>query len=96
VLTGKQAAEITSEGVRLASDEFIAAEMVVWAAGIKAPDFLKGLDGLPNRSIKSHPALESANGLDQQLAHPAMTFVGFMTRAPVNANVERRYPDGWW
>ena len=51
VLTGKQAAEITSEGVRLASDEFLAAEMVVWAAGIKAPDFLKGLDGLETDRI---------------------------------------------
>ena len=51
VLTGQQAAEITSEGVRLASGEFLAAEMVVWAAGIKAPDFLKGLDGLETDKI---------------------------------------------
>lgn len=51
VLTSKQAAEITNEGVRLASDEFIAAEMVVWAAGIKAPDFLKDLDGLETDRI---------------------------------------------
>jgi NADH:ubiquinone reductase (H+-translocating) len=46
VLTGRQAAEITKDGVRLASGEFIAAEMVVWAAGIKAPEFLKDIDGL--------------------------------------------------
>jgi NADH dehydrogenase len=51
VLTGKQAAEITSEGVRLASGEFIPAEMVVWAAGIKAPEFLKSLDGLETDRI---------------------------------------------
>jgi NADH dehydrogenase len=51
VLTGKQAAEITNEGVRLASGEFIPAEMVVWAAGIKAPDFLKNLDGLETDRI---------------------------------------------
>ena len=51
VLTGKQAAEITDEGVRLASGEFIPAEMVVWAAGIKAPDFLKNLDGLETDRI---------------------------------------------
>ena len=51
VLTGKQAAEITSEGVRLGSGEFLPAEMVVWAAGIKAPDFLKGLDGLETDRI---------------------------------------------
>jgi NADH:quinone reductase (non-electrogenic) len=51
VLTGKQAAEITADGVRLASGEFIAAEMVVWAAGIKAPDFLANLDGLETDRI---------------------------------------------
>jgi NADH dehydrogenase len=51
VLAGQQAAEITNEGVRLASGEFLAAEMVVWAAGIKAPDFLKGLDGLETDRI---------------------------------------------
>src|SRR5882672_8804641 len=51
VLAGQQATEITNEGVRLASGEFLAAEMVVWAAGIKAPDFLKGLDGLETDRI---------------------------------------------
>jgi NADH:ubiquinone reductase (H+-translocating) len=39
-------AAITAEGVRLDGGEFLAAELVVWAAGIKAPDFLAGLDGL--------------------------------------------------
>ena len=51
VLTGRQAAEITEDGVRLASGEFIPAEMVVWAAGIKAPDFLKDIDGLETDRI---------------------------------------------
>jgi NADH dehydrogenase len=51
VRAGQQAAEITNEGVRLASGEFLAAEMVVWAAGIKAPDFLKGLNGLETDRI---------------------------------------------
>jgi NADH:ubiquinone reductase (H+-translocating) len=51
VLTGKQAAEITKEGVKLSSGEFIQAEMVVWAAGIKAPDFLKDIDGLESDRI---------------------------------------------
>ena len=51
VLTGKQAAEITKDGVRLASAEFIPAEMVVWAAGIKAPEFLKDIDGLETDRI---------------------------------------------
>ena len=51
VLTGKQVAEITNAGVRLTSGEFIPAEMVVWAAGIKAPDFLGTLDELETDCI---------------------------------------------
>ena len=51
VLTGQQAAAVTADGVRLTSGEFIAAEMVVWAAGIKAPDFLKDLGGLETDTI---------------------------------------------
>ncbi len=51
VLTEQNAAEVTPEGVRLASGEFIAAEMVVWAAGIRAPDFLKNIDGLETDRI---------------------------------------------
>lgn len=51
VLTGKQAAEITKDGVRLASGEFIPSEMVVWAAGIKAPEFLKDIAGLETDRI---------------------------------------------
>jgi NADH:ubiquinone reductase (H+-translocating) len=38
-------AAITAEGVTLAGGEHLAAELVVWAAGIKAPDFLAGKDG---------------------------------------------------
>jgi NADH:ubiquinone reductase (H+-translocating) len=51
VLTGQQAVEITGEGVQLGGGEFIAAELVVWAAGIKAPDFLQTLDGLATDRI---------------------------------------------
>jgi NADH:ubiquinone reductase (H+-translocating) len=46
VRTSARVAEVLPNGVRLASGEIIAAELVVWAAGVKAPDFLKDLDGL--------------------------------------------------
>jgi NADH dehydrogenase len=46
VRTSAHVAEILPNGVRLASGEIIPAELVVWAAGVKAPDFLKELDGL--------------------------------------------------
>jgi len=44
--TGEQVVEVNEEGVRCASGKFIPAAIKVWAAGIKAPDFLKELDGL--------------------------------------------------
>ena len=37
--------------MRLASGDVIPAELVVWAAGVKAPDFLKDLDGLETNRI---------------------------------------------
>jgi NADH:ubiquinone reductase (H+-translocating) len=46
VRTSSKVAEVTSTGVRLATGALIDAELVVWAAGVKAPDVLKELDGL--------------------------------------------------
>ena len=46
VKTSARVAEVLPHGVRLATGEVIAAELVVWAAGVKAPDFLSNLDGL--------------------------------------------------
>ena len=43
--------EVTADGVKLADGSFLAAELVVWSAGIKAPDFLKQLDGLETDHI---------------------------------------------
>jgi NADH dehydrogenase len=46
VCTGARVSEVTQDGVRLANGEFLPAELVVWSAGIKAPAFLRDLDGL--------------------------------------------------
>src|SRR6266446_4906879 len=46
VRTATRVAAITAQGVELANGEFLAAELVVWAAGIKAPDWLAGIAGL--------------------------------------------------
>mgnify|MGYP002622361709 CR=1 FL=1 len=46
VLTGERVTEVSADGVTTASGRFVPAELVVWAAGIKAPDFLKDLGGL--------------------------------------------------
>jgi NADH dehydrogenase len=46
VRAGARVAEVTADGIRLADGGFIASELVVWAAGVKGPDFLRDLDGL--------------------------------------------------
>jgi NADH dehydrogenase len=51
VRTSSRVAEVLPRGVRLASGEVIAAELVVWAAGVKAPDLLRDLDGLEANRI---------------------------------------------
>jgi len=51
VHTGARVAEVVAEGVRLADGRSIAAELVVWAAGVKAADTLKDLDGLESNRV---------------------------------------------
>lgn len=51
VHTGAKVAEVLPDGVRLGDGRVIAAELVVWAAGVKAADFLRGLDGLETNRI---------------------------------------------
>jgi NADH dehydrogenase len=51
VLTGERVTEVSEQGVKTANGREVPAELVVWAAGIKAPDFLKDLDGLETNRI---------------------------------------------
>lgn len=46
VHTGQQVTAINAEGLSTAAGLHIAASLKVWSAGIKAPDFLRTLDGL--------------------------------------------------
>jgi NADH dehydrogenase len=49
--TSAKVAEVLPKGVRLADGRTIPAELVVWAAGVKAPNFLKDLAGLETNRI---------------------------------------------
>lgn len=51
VHTGSRVAEVLPRGVRLANGELIEAELVVWAAGVKAPDFLRDMGGLETNRV---------------------------------------------
>ncbi len=48
---GCRVVEVNSEGIKTADGNFIAAELKVWAAGIKAPDWFKNLDGLEINTV---------------------------------------------
>ncbi|WP_019865654.1 NAD(P)/FAD-dependent oxidoreductase [Methylovulum miyakonense] len=48
---GRRVTEVTPEGITTHDGEFIEANIKVWAAGIKAPDWIKGLDGLETNHI---------------------------------------------
>ena len=51
VLAGERVTEVSSRGVKTATGREIPAELVVWAAGIKAPDFLRDIGALETNRI---------------------------------------------
>jgi len=51
VYTSARVAAVTSNGIKLADGTSINAELVVWAAGVKAPNFLHNIDGLETNAI---------------------------------------------
>ncbi len=51
VLTGERVIEVAADGVTTTGGKKIPAELTVWAAGIKAPDFLKDIGGLETNRL---------------------------------------------
>jgi NADH dehydrogenase len=67
VLTGERVTEVTPDGVVTASGKHITAELTVWAAGVKAPDFLKDIGGLEtnrNNQLVVQQTLEATRDPD--------------------------------
>ncbi|MFG0415980.1 NAD(P)/FAD-dependent oxidoreductase [Pseudomonas sp. zjy_8] len=67
VLTGAAVSEVTAEGLKTADGNFIPANLKVWAAGIRAPGFLKDLDGLESNRINQlqvRPTLQTTRDDD--------------------------------
>ena len=63
VYTGARVAEVLPSGVRLGDGRVLPAELVVWAAGVKAPDFLNGIAGLESNRINQlvvRPTLQTS------------------------------------
>jgi len=59
VFTSSKVMEVMSTGIRLADGRVLESELVVWAAGVKAPDFLKDLGGLETNRINQLVVLET-------------------------------------
>jgi NADH:quinone reductase (non-electrogenic) len=62
VRTGARVEQVLARAVRLAGGEVVPAELVVWAAGVKAPAMLRDLDGLETNRINQlvvHPTLQT-------------------------------------
>jgi NADH dehydrogenase len=51
VRVGARVSQVRADGVTLSDGRFIPSELVVWAAGVKAPDFLKDFGGLETNRI---------------------------------------------
>lgn len=51
VLTNELVTEVSSDGLHTKSGKFIPAQLSVWSAGVKAPNFLADLDGLETNRI---------------------------------------------
>lgn len=51
VMTGTMVTRADSRGLHTKDGEYIVADLMVWAAGIKAPDFLKDIAGLETNRI---------------------------------------------
>lgn len=48
---GERVTEVSAKGIKTHTKKFISSGLVVWAAGVKAPNFLKGIDGLETNRI---------------------------------------------
>ena len=62
VRTKARVTEVSGKGVHLADGSFVPSELVVWAAGVKAPDFLRDLAGLEtsrNNQLVVLPTLQT-------------------------------------
>ncbi|ADE13227.1 FAD-dependent pyridine nucleotide-disulfide oxidoreductase [Nitrosococcus halophilus Nc 4] len=51
ILVNERVIEVTEKGIQTQSGRFIPARIKVWAAGIKAPDFLKDINGLETNKL---------------------------------------------
>lgn len=68
VRTSARVAEVQADGVKLSGGQFIPSELVVWSAGVKAPEFLANIAGLETNRLNQlivRPTLQTT--LDENI-----------------------------
>ena len=86
VRTGARAVEVRADGVLLADGDWIESELVVWAAGVKGPDFLAGLDDLEtnrNNQLVVTPTLMTTRDSNVFASGDCAFLVDARTRRPI-------------
>lgn len=64
---GRRVIEVTKDGIQTHDGEIIPADLKVWAAGIKAPDWMKNLDGLETNHINQLVVDETLKTADDSI-----------------------------
>jgi len=88
VLTSSAVQEVTADGLHIADGSMVPATLKVWAAGIKAPAFLKDLDGLESNRINQlvvRPTLQTTRDDD-------IFVLGDCAACPLGDGSERTVP----
>ena len=78
VRTSARVSEVRADGVCLADGSFVPSELVVWSAGVKAPEFLRDLDGLQTNRLNQLVVTETL----QTTRDPDVFAVGDCAAAP--------------
>lgn len=80
--------EVTSTGLKLQSGESLSADICIWAAGIKAPAFLKDLSGLESNRINQLVVLKTL----QTTRDESVFAIGDCAACPMHAEPTRNVP----
>ncbi|MBR0656891.1 NAD(P)/FAD-dependent oxidoreductase [Plastoroseomonas arctica] len=78
VMAGTRVSEVRADGVVMADGAVVPAELVVWSAGVKAPDFLREIGGLETNRINQVVVLPTL----QTTRDPAVFAIGDCASCP--------------